>query len=151
MSEQFAFDEGFGNGGGIDGDERFTFATAQAVDALCHDLFPRTALSGDHHGNIALGDAFNERKHFAHRFAGTDKIARDPFGFYSRRQSLRLPSQLDLAFGVVEQRLQFRKIGQRFCEKIARPLLHGFHRHIDATLSGDQQDGPVRIAGFQIA
>ena len=92
MSEQFALNEGFGNGGGIDRDERFTLPPAQAMDSSCGDLFARPAFSSDHDGNIAFGHAFNQRKHLAHRFASTDKFTRARFHFDSSCQALSFAS-----------------------------------------------------------
>ena len=74
MAEQFAFQQGFRNGGAIDGDERLVPARAVVVNGAGDHFLAGAAFAGDQHIGAAfadLGDAFDD---FAECRAGADQI-----------------------------------------------------------------------------
>ena len=66
VTKQFALQQIFGNGRGVDGDKRTTGALRMFVQCTRHQLFARTGFAGDHHGHIALAQAANGAKHVLH-------------------------------------------------------------------------------------
>ena len=67
MAKNFAFDQGFGNGRAIDGDERFVAPRTQIVDGARHQFLARAARTGDQHRGRArrhLLDQPENRLHF---------------------------------------------------------------------------------------
>ena len=119
------------------------------MDGSRCDLFARAAFAGDHHGNIALRYTLHEREHLAHHLAGSDKLTGSALALHSCRETFGLASQLELTLGIVEQRFQLWMISQGLGQEVACSLLHGFDGHVDAALGGHQQNGPMRITGFQ--
>ena len=57
VAEQFGFDERFGDGPTIDGDEGMGVARTGVMDESCKDLLAGTSLARHEHGGIAAGEA----------------------------------------------------------------------------------------------
>ena len=66
MSEEFALEKVFGDGGAIDGKEGTVVAGAVLVDRAGHEFFAGAAFAGDHDGCIAVGDAAHHFEDLLH-------------------------------------------------------------------------------------
>ncbi len=66
MTEDFAFDQGLGNSGAIDGYKRTVTARAQFVDGPRHELLARAAGASDEHGRGTGRDHFDEPEYLLH-------------------------------------------------------------------------------------
>ena len=60
VAEEFAFEEGFGDGGAVDGDEGAIASWAALVDGACDDFFAGTALATNEDGGRGGSDARDE-------------------------------------------------------------------------------------------
>ena len=75
MSEEFAFEQGFGDCGAVDGDKGPFVSRAALVDGACDNFFAGAALSADQHGGIALRDAGDELLQLSNLAAFADEAA----------------------------------------------------------------------------
>ena len=66
VAKEFAFQQIFGNSCGVDGHKRAIGTLRMFVQSSGNQLFARTRLAGDHHGDIALAQATNGAKHILH-------------------------------------------------------------------------------------
>ena len=60
VAEQFGFEQLFGKGGAVDGDERFVVPLAVGVDQPGGNFLAGAAFAFDQHGDIALRDFLNQ-------------------------------------------------------------------------------------------
>ena len=60
MSEELAFDEGFGDCGAVDSDEGVFAPRAVLMNGTCDDFFAGAALAADENGGVAGGDFGDE-------------------------------------------------------------------------------------------
>ena len=80
MAEQFAFDDSFGNGATIHGDQGLLRAIARCVYGFCDHFFARPALTRDQHGDVRrrhLRDDFGDLLHL-HGFADDPEFFLEP-------------------------------------------------------------------------
>ncbi len=66
MAKEFAFEQIFRNGRGVDGNKRLTGARRVLVQRVCHQLFARPRLASDEHRDMALRQPANATKHILH-------------------------------------------------------------------------------------
>ncbi len=66
VAEQFAFDQVFGHGGAVDGDEPVVAPGAQLVNGPGHDLFAGAALAQQGTGDAGGGDFLQHAADFEH-------------------------------------------------------------------------------------
>ena len=74
VAEQFAFEEGFGNGTAVDGDE----FVVNAGDCSCDEVFTDSGFAKDEHGPRVQNGAFYVLAQAFHRLAFADEM-RHPF------------------------------------------------------------------------
>ncbi len=72
MPEQFAFDQGLGQGGAVEADQRFVGARRGGVDRLGHQLLADPGFAGDQHGQVAAADQLDFLDQALVRFALAD-------------------------------------------------------------------------------
>ena len=75
MTEEFAFEEGLGDCGAVDGDEWPLLARTDLMDRASDDFFSGAALPADEHGGVALGDAGDELLYLADLLAFAYEVA----------------------------------------------------------------------------
>ena len=66
MAKEFAFQQIFGNRGGVDGHKRPIGALRMLVQRTGDQFFARARFTRDHHGDIALAQAPNGTKYVLH-------------------------------------------------------------------------------------
>ncbi len=75
VAEEFAFEEGFGDGGAVDGDEWAIASWAALMDGACDDLFAGAALAADEDGGSGRSDARDELADLTNLAAFADEVA----------------------------------------------------------------------------
>ena len=66
MAKEFAFQQIFGNGGGVDGHKRPISTLGMLVQRTGDQFFARARFTRDHDGDIALAESPNGAKHILH-------------------------------------------------------------------------------------
>ena len=66
MAKQFRFDQAFGNGRAVYGDERFAGSRAEQVQSPCRQFFTGTGFALDKHCGLGGGDFANQGEHLLH-------------------------------------------------------------------------------------
>ena len=74
MAEEFAFEECFGDGGAVDGDEGAFASWTALVNGARDDLFAGAALAANEYGGVALCDAGDELADLTDLPTFTDEI-----------------------------------------------------------------------------
>ena len=75
MSEKFAFEKLFRNGGAINPDQRLVLARTATVDFARDQLFAGAGFALNQHGSVRRRDEINLTDELAQRAALTDQIA----------------------------------------------------------------------------
>ena len=75
MTENFAFDQSFGNCRTVNCEERATLARTQIVERAGHQFLSGAALAGDEHGDIGRSNLLDQREDFAHVLGAADHRA----------------------------------------------------------------------------
>ena len=98
VAEELGFEQRFGKGAAIDGDEGRFGASAVFVDGAGNEFFSRAAFSSNQHAAILRRDVFDQVENGAHIGAGADdvvetgeaaKLAAQIAGFLFEGQSYR--------------------------------------------------------------
>jgi hypothetical protein len=138
MSKQFAFEQGFGKRGAIEGDERPRFASAEAVDEPGNQLFAGAAFGFDQ--NVGIG---GRRLPCAlQRLLPCRGVADQRFGVFAK------------LFGATQHLLhrEFEFLeADGFHQVIAGSVAHGFDRIGHATIRGQQDHSRARRGGLHLA
>jgi hypothetical protein len=69
-AEEFGFDEGFGQGGAVEGNVRVFGAGAEGVEGAGDQVLACAAFAGDEDGDIGRGDAFDHPAQLDHLWGG---------------------------------------------------------------------------------
>ena len=72
VTEEFAFEQLFRNGGAIDREKRLLISIAVMINGAGNKLLARAAFTGDERGRIACGDLADKLENLLHRFAAAD-------------------------------------------------------------------------------
>ena len=109
MAEDLALDQGLGNRGAVDGDERLAPPRAQLVQGARHQLLARPALAGDQHRHRARRHALDHGEHLLHFLELPTSEPRKPVSLNLRRvtSSSRSVSRWRLALA----RTVFSRVG----------------------------------------
>src|SRR5205807_5533131 len=78
VSEELTFQERFGYGGTVDGDEGPSAAPAVSVECARNEFLAGAALAGDEHGGIRVRDPFEEVIHPLHGHARAAELCKPP-------------------------------------------------------------------------
>src|SRR6478609_1620475 len=73
VAEELAFEERFGDGGAVDGNERTLGTTAMLVDGASDQLFPGASFAPDQDGDVSGCDSANLLINELHGAAGADQ------------------------------------------------------------------------------
>src|SRR5262249_44596210 len=90
VSEQLALDQRLRNRGRIDCHEWLTFAPAQFMNCPRRHFFTGAAFTRNHHGNVPLSDALDDREHIAHSLARSNELPQTALTFNAYAQPFRL-------------------------------------------------------------
>src|SRR5215468_7039809 len=148
VAEDFAFDERFRNGGGIDGDERSIGAFAQTMDGSRCQFLARAALAGNDRGCIARTETLNQLVYIAHGLAAADKLSESRTTLELRVESSRGLAHFDVGLRSLQDGTQLG-IVHRLRDEILRALFHGLDGEIDARVCRNQDNRAVGITRFQ--
>ena len=100
VAEQFRFQQVFGDGRAVDGDERLFSARRAAVHVARQHFLAGAAFAGDQHRGVGRGDLLGELDHLRHRRVTPDHFARiGGDGGEHRRDQLRIGRQRDVFLG----------------------------------------------------
>src|SRR5579885_612205 len=147
VTEQFAFQQRFGNGGAVDGDERSGGPVAVLVNGAGNKLLAGAGLAADQHADRFGGDAADFLVNVLHGAA----VADDGVASAARRaQGHRLNHAAAGHDGLLDQFEQFRNF-KGFDEVIVGARLCGFNGRLGGGGSSQQKDGQTRLGGVQFA
>ena len=148
VTEELAFQEGFGNGRGAHGHERASGAGAMPMNGASDQLLARARLARDEDRRLGAGDLADQLENFAHRRMLSDESRRVVI---PRRRWLA-PQPLHLALETTDGD---RSRGgaehlpgvERFRDVVVGAALHGGDRGFAATEGGDDHHGNVLRRG----
>ena len=75
VAEEFALEEGFGDGGAVDGDEGTVASWTALMDGACDDFFAGAALASNENGGRGWSDARDELAHLMDLSTFTYEVA----------------------------------------------------------------------------
>ncbi len=150
MAEKFAFQQGFGEGAAVDGQEGFVLQRAFHVDVPGQHRFARAGFPHDNHRGGGIGDFLDPTQQIDDAFALADdhrgKLVLGVFLEAHVRQFAVQGAEFQCALGQNFDLGQF----ERFGKVVERPLLYGFDGALDRPHAGndDKGQGVVRGAGL---
>jgi len=74
VAEEFGLNEGFAEGGAVDGDEGVVFAVAVVVDGAGDEFFAGAGFAADEDAGVGGGGEFDEAEHLLHGGASADDV-----------------------------------------------------------------------------
>lgn len=133
VPEQFAFDEGFGHGGAVDGDKGTVAAGAELVEGARGEFLSGAGFTRNQDCGGRGRDLADERKDLLHLGRAADQFAEDAAGGELAFERLAVFGQAPLGDGALE-------------EKAEGAGLHGFFEEPEGAEVVDHADG-----GFDVA
>lgn len=135
VTEEFGFEEVFGEGGAVHFHQWPGGAGAPGVDDVGEDFFADTAFAGDEDAAFRRGNERGVAEDGAHEGAGGDDRGRErAFGGRGGGRGL------GKAGGVADAGEEFVEV-DGFGEVIDRAVAHGFDGVADVGVGGDEEDG----------
>ncbi len=137
MSEEFALDEGLGDGGAVELDEGRAGARALAVERPGHKFLAGAAFALDQHGGVGAGDFADERAKLLHAGAVAQQL--EALFLVALAEVLRNLHQLRVFFGLFEgdgQVLGRNRLG----EERERSVAHALDGHVHRSVVRDHHD-----------
>jgi hypothetical protein len=145
MAEQDAFDEIFGDGAAIDGDERFRAAVAAALYGARHHLLADAGFAFNHDRNARGCGLLAEPQHAFHRRAACQQVPEGEYAGGTPRHPSRLPLGRTNLQRTGDRRLD--ALGRcRLDDEIESAVAHGLHDRFNAALRGLNDDRHADIA-----
>ena len=148
MSEEFAFQEGLGNGCTIDGEKRSLASSTMLVQGSCDELLTGAALTDDEHIDILRGNAANLLADRLHRHAAADESIRSvfrPISFIEQRRHMRHPADHQSLFDHSLQLLGVERLG----EIVIGPQFHRLNGGLGRAESCDEDHQALGIQAVQ--
>ena len=90
VSEQFTFEETFGNAGAVDRNERLLISAAAAMQGMGNKLLSGSRFPGDKHGGLGIGQPGEQVEHAVHRWAVAHKVLKPALFGQSRSEAFDL-------------------------------------------------------------
>ena len=147
MAEQFTFEQGLGDRGAVDRDERLLRAVAHAVDGMCQHLLAGAALAEQQNRDVGGRDLLDRAQDAGHLRARCD----DPVHRRARRHLFEAAvlclDRMQLR-GPRDHQSQHFEI-DRLVVEIVRAELHRAQRHLTALIAGGDDDLGVGRHGQQ--
>ena len=121
------------------------------MDGPSHEFLAGAAFARDDHRNIPARNHLDQVEDFAHGFARADEVSEQAFGLDVGGETSGFSTKLDFPLGIIQQGFELCEVGDGLGQEIPGALLDGLDSHVDAAARCNQQDGPLRVACFQIA
>lgn len=139
MAEEFGFEEVFGEGGAIDGDEGGVVAAGIVVEGSGDEFLAGAAFAEDEDGGVGIGDAFDHAEDVLHALAGADDLGEAVFLAEFATEEGIFVDGLGVGEGALDGEAEFFEF-ERFFEVIVGAELHGLDGAFDGTEAGDHDD-----------
>src|SRR5690554_1770126 len=142
VAEQFRFNQVFGDGSHVQGDERVVGPRAVVVQGLGYELLTGAAFAVDQYGNVGVGEPADGAKDLLH-----GRCFADDFQVFLNRLDLRFRRGLflvavgDGAFDQCHGFVHIKRLGQVF---EGTGLIAG-HRAVQVGVGGHDDNGQVRV------
>ena len=146
VAEEFGFEQAFGDGGAVDGDEIFGGAVGELVDGAGDDFLAAAGFAGDEDGGVGAGDAADELEDVLHggRLADHGFAGGVGLGGGARGGGFLGAQGLVGLEGGLDDRAEFVGEGG-FAEEIVAADLHGLDEDGSRRAAGSQDDEGVRV------
>lgn len=139
MAEEFGFEEVFGEGGAIDGDEGGVVAAGIVVEGAGDEFLAGAAFAEDEDGGFGIGDAFDHAEDVLHALAGADDLGEAVFlAEFATEEGIFLDG-LGVGEGALNGEAEFVEL-EGFLEVIVGAELHGLDSAFDGAEAGDHDD-----------
>src|SRR6185312_8298052 len=142
VAEDFAFDEGFGNGGAVDRDERVVLAWAERVQGTGDEFLSGSTFAGNKDGNVGWSDALDEGEDLLHFAGSADQGAEHAGVAQFAARNFQLLLGFALAGGVGENLTESYGV-DRLLDEVVSAELHSIDGSLDGALGGEDNDGLV--------
>jgi len=150
MSEQFIFDQAFGDRGAVQRHKRLRAARRKVMHRARKKLLARSALTKEQHRRVCRGHALHLLRGFLHGFMFADNARESvSFGIFLPQQQI-LAQQFLLLRRALHQQVQVLQV-HRLLNEVIRAFLHRGHGLFDRAVRGDQNDGNRGIGLFCLA
>ncbi len=143
VAEEFAFQEGLGNGGAIDAHIVGLVAAAQAVQGAGHQLLAGAAFSEDQDPGFRGGHGLNELAQLAHLGAFADDLVQ-AVGLAGARAQAGVFLQEPVTLGATVDGVQQFLGGKGFGQVVHGSRLDGLHRQLGGRVGGNHQQRQLR-------
>ncbi len=145
VAEEFVFDQAFGDGGAIQGDEGLLAAGRKMMDGAREEFFAGAAFAEQQHGGIGGGDVLDLLADFADGSVFTED-AREAVtrGIFFAEDEI-FAEQFLLAGGTADEEFQVLEV-HRLLEKIEGAFFHSGDGFVYGAVGGEKQDGTVESA-----
>ena len=149
VTEEFAFDQIFGNGRAIDRRKGPSRAQAVLVNAICDQLLARAAFARDQYGGIARRHLANDLEDFLHRRGIADDaflivLAVDLLARFGGRS--QVAGRADGARSHAQHLLRIEGLHH----VIVGPEFHRFDRRLSRSEGGHEDDLQILIQGAHV-
>jgi hypothetical protein len=144
VAEELAFDEVFGDGGAIEGDEGAGVAGAFAVERAGDELLAGAAFALDEDGGVGAGDAAEEGPEFLDGRALAEELTAGVFGVLAE-EAVDL-DEVGVLGGLLEDEIDLVR-GEGFDEVVEGAVAHALDGGLDGAKAGDDDDEGALGAG----
>ena len=144
VTEEFAFEELFGDGGAIDSEERLGAAIRVVINGAGDKFFAGAAFAGDESGGIGGGQLTDNFEHLLHALATANDALFVVFGFEKRLirdDLLHVTRGLE---GVGDNFFEFWDV-ERLKEIIVGAKLHGLDGGLRGAVGGHEDDQQLGV------
>ncbi len=139
MAEEFGFEEVFGEGGTVDGDEGGVVAAGIVVEGAGDEFLAGAAFAEDEDGGVGIGDAFDHAEDVLHALAGADDLGEAVFLAEFASEEGVFVDGLGVGEGALNGEFEFLEL-EGFLEVIVGAELHGLDGAFDGAEPGDHDD-----------
>jgi hypothetical protein len=147
MAEEFAFEEGFGDGGAVDGDEGGVGAVAVLVDGAGDEFLAGAGFAADEDVDGSGGDAADFLVDGLHGGALADEGGAGGAGF---AEDDRLGHEA-VAVGSAADEIEHWGDVEGLEQVVVSAELDGFDGGFGGAEGGNEDDGEARLGGVQLA
>ena len=141
VAEEFALQQVFGDGSGVDGHKRAIGARGMLVQRARHQLFAGAGFAGDHHRDVALAQAADGTEHVLHGGRLAQHFGRLGHALFADLFALAF---FHRAADQLHRLGQIKRLGQVF----KGAALEGAHRAVQVRERRHDDDGQAGVLGF---
>ena len=151
VTEEFTFDERFGHGRAVEGDEGAVGARGKRVKGAGDQFLAGAGFAGDEDGGFGRGDLFDEREDLAHVSAGAGHLAHGAGLAELALEALGLFGEAGLGDGAFEEHAEDGGLDGFFEEPEGAELVHGADGGFDIAEGGEDDGGDLDVLGREAA